>query len=85
MIMHAAYSSAELATQIGAAVVRERNRMGLRQDELAFTAGVSTRVVHQIEHGKETSRLDSVAAVLGALGLTLSVVPRWALTEDDTA
>ncbi len=38
-------------------------------------AGTSTRLVHQIEHGKETSRLDGIAAVLSALGLTLVIEP----------
>jgi len=52
----------------------ERERIGLRQDELALTAGVSTRVVHQIENGKPTSRLDSLLAVLNALGMGLEVI-----------
>jgi HTH-type transcriptional regulator/antitoxin HipB len=49
--------------------------MGLRQDELALTAGVSTRVIHQVENGKSTSRLDSLVPVLDALGLTLAIEP----------
>lgn len=68
------HSSPEIAARIGVAVARERARLGLRQDELAFAAGVSTRVVHQVETGKQTSRLDSIALILGALGLTLDVV-----------
>lgn len=51
----------------------QRERLGLRQDELALAAGVSTRVVHQIEHGKPTSRLDSVIPVLDALGLGFEI------------
>jgi y4mF family transcriptional regulator len=66
-------SSARLAGWIGKSVLRERERLGLRQDELALAAGVSARVIHQIEHGKATSRLDSLVAVLDALGLTLEV------------
>ena len=34
--------------------------LGMRQDELALAAGVSTRAIHQIENGKPTSRLDTV-------------------------
>ena len=64
-------STSRLAEQIGRAVRRERERLGLRQDELALVAGVSTRVVHQIEHGKPTSRLDSLVPVLDVLGLRL--------------
>lgn len=62
-----------VAAEIGKTVARERLRIGLRQDELALAAGVSTRVVHQIENGKATSRLDSLVPVLDALGLSLEV------------
>lgn len=63
----------EQAREIGEIASRERRRMGLPQGELALVAGVSTRVVHQVEAGKATSRLDSVVAVLDALGLRLRV------------
>lgn len=65
-----------LATDIGRRVRQGREALGLRQDELALAAGVSTRAVHQIEAGKPTSRLDTLERVLAALGLTLGVVPR---------
>ena len=61
------------AEAIGGAVRQSREALGLRQDELALAAGVSTRVIHQIEHGKPTSRLDSLAPVLAVLGLRLRV------------
>lgn len=64
------------AESIGGAVRRSRMALGLRQDELALAAGVSTRAIHQIEHGKPTSRLDSIAPVLDVLGLDLVVVDR---------
>lgn len=75
MIMQSKFdSAAHLATQIGNEVAGARGQLGLRQDELALIAGVSARVVHQIEKGKATSRLDSVAPVLEALGLKLNIV-----------
>ncbi len=62
-----------------AKVVRERRaELGLRQDELADLAGVSTRFVHTLEAGKPTVQLDRVRAVLEVLGLELAVVPRRA-------
>jgi HTH-type transcriptional regulator/antitoxin HipB len=64
------------AEVIGRAVRDARKSLGLRQDELALAAGVSTRAVHQIEHGKPTSRLDSLAPVLEILGLRLRVDER---------
>jgi HTH-type transcriptional regulator / antitoxin HipB len=69
-------SAAGFAQLLGNAVRAHRERIGLRQDELALTAGVSTRVVHQIENGKPTSRLDSVLPVLDALGLSLAIEDR---------
>ncbi len=65
--------AATFAQTAGAAVRSERERIGLRQDELALTAGVSTRVVHQVENGKPTSRLDSLVAIVDALGLNLEI------------
>jgi len=77
MIMHSKLESAErAAAAIGAAVRSAREDLGIRQDELALAAGVSTRVVHQIEIGKATSRLDSLAPVLAVLGLALGVEDR---------
>lgn len=63
------------AEAIGEAVRRSRRELGLRQDELALAAGVSTRSIHQIENGKPTSRLDSLSPVLEILGLRLRVEP----------
>lgn len=68
--------AAAFAQTAGGAIRSERERIGLRQDELALTAGVSTRVVHQVENGKPTSRLDSLVAILDALGLALEVGPQ---------
>jgi HTH-type transcriptional regulator / antitoxin HipB len=61
------------ARSIGATVRRAREELGMRQDELALAAGVSTRAIHQIESGKPTSRLDTVLPVLAALGLKLRI------------
>ncbi len=61
---------------IGARVREARKELGLRQDELAIAAGVSTRAIHQIEHGKPTSRLDTLSRVLDVLGLVLTVTER---------
>lgn len=66
----------EDAITIGEAIRRARESLGLRQDELALAAGVSTRVIHQVENGKPTSRLDSLVPVLAVLGLQLHVVER---------
>jgi y4mF family transcriptional regulator len=64
-------SSAVLASEIR----RRRHELGLRQDELAALADVSTRFVHTLEQGKPTVQMDKVLAVLRQLGLDLVLEP----------
>jgi HTH-type transcriptional regulator / antitoxin HipB len=69
-------NSRQRAEEIGRRARQARVELGLRQDELAVVAGVSTRAVHQIEHGKPTGRLDVLSRVLDVLGLELQVAER---------
>ena len=55
------------------AVRARRRELGLRQDEVADLAGVSTRFVHSLEAGKPSVQLDRVTAVLDVLGLELTI------------
>ena len=73
-MMH--FNPPDVAEAVGRRVREAREALGLRQDELALAAGVSTRLVHQIENWKATSRLDGVVRVLATLGLTLEVAER---------
>jgi HTH-type transcriptional regulator / antitoxin HipB len=50
-----------------------RERLGLRQAELAELAGVSERFVHALESAKPTVQLDKLLDVLAALGLHLEL------------
>ncbi|WP_125255784.1 helix-turn-helix transcriptional regulator [Brevundimonas fluminis] len=65
---------------LGSRVRAERKRLGLRQDQLAASAGVGLRFLVDLERGKPTVRLDKVLSVLEALGLTLDV-----RSSDDSA
>lgn len=58
---------------LAASVLGRREKLGLRQDELADLADCSPRFVHALESGKTTVQLDKVVAVLDALGLHLEV------------
>ena len=60
---------------IGATIQRTRKRLGMRQDELASVAGLSTRSVSAIENGKATARIGMVLQVLEALDITVSLTP----------
>lgn len=65
---------AEEFPQLLAEVVRSRRQnFRLTQAELADLAGVSERFVRFVEHGKPAVQMDSVRAVLNALGLDLGI------------
>lgn len=60
-----------------ASQMRERRTsLRLTQQDAADLAGCSVRFVRALEGGKPTVRLDKVVAVLDALGLELSALPR---------
>ena len=68
-----------------AVVARRRRFLGLRQDELAAIAGVSTRFVHAVESGKATLRLEKFVDLLEALGLKLVIESPADQGNDHTA
>ncbi|ALE93632.1 hypothetical protein AOC05_17075 [Arthrobacter alpinus] len=61
------------AAQLGATLRARRRELNLTQSEAADLADISTRVLSDLENGRETVRLDIVNAVVNALGLSLSV------------
>lgn len=63
-------------TELGRIVAERRHAQGLRQEDLAFAAGVSRPMVIAIEQGKATARIDGVLKVLHTLGLECAVVAR---------
>ena len=67
--------------QIGRLVRDVRREQGLRQDQLAATAGVGVRFLVELEHGKRTAQLGKVLAVLDALGCTLRIEPPPSLDD----
>ncbi|MBO9683120.1 MAG: helix-turn-helix transcriptional regulator [Flavisolibacter sp.] len=48
-----------------------RNRLGLKQKELAEKAGVGLRFIRELEQGKNTLRIDKVNQVLSLFGYSL--------------
>nr|UIK90705.1 helix-turn-helix domain-containing protein [Arthrobacter polaris] len=50
-----------------------RRSLHLTQSETADLADISTRVLSDLENGRETVRLDIVNAVAAALGMSLSL------------
>lgn len=66
---------------IGATARARRVELGLRQRELAELAGVSERLIREIERGKPGLRLDTLLRVLNVLGFQLSLVQFDALRD----
>lgn len=61
---------------IARAVKDARRALTLRQADLAAAAGVGVRFLIDLEAGKPTAHLGKTLAVLNALGLDCSLVPR---------
>ena len=54
--------------RIGNYIKEERKKAGLPQEEFAIRAGLGLRFVRELEHGKETVRLDKVNQALAMFG-----------------
>jgi y4mF family transcriptional regulator len=68
-------SPKEFTESLGAKVRARRTSLSLSQSDLADLAGVSERFVRFVEQGKTTVQLEPLLAVLGTLGLELTVSP----------
>lgn len=60
-------------TDLGRAVRRARRSLGLRQEDLALSAGTGARFVGELERGKPTVQLATTLRVLHVLGMALEV------------
>ena len=58
---------------IGKKVRSERRIQGLRQEDLALTAGTAVRFISDLENGKETCQVGKVLSALQALGIHLEL------------
>lgn len=61
---------------LGRIIANRRKALGVTQQDLAALAGVSTRFLSSLERGKATVRLNTMLAVLDALGLRLDIAIR---------
>ena len=63
----------EIPADLGSAVRRARRRRGLRQEDLALSAGTGMRFIGELERGKPTVQLAPTLRVLHALGVALTL------------
>ena len=61
---------------LGELIRNERKRQNVTQIELAALAGVGTRFLRELEHGKESCQLGRAFTVLHTLGIAIDAVPR---------
>ena len=61
------------AKDLGAAVRKAREALGLQQAAAALLCGVGVRYLSDLENGKETIRLGLALKVIAGLGLALSI------------
>ncbi|MCA1779824.1 MAG: helix-turn-helix domain-containing protein [Xanthomonadaceae bacterium] len=64
--------------QLGAALQRERKRLGLTQTQLAEKAGLRQQTISAVEGGKPRSELQVIFDIMTALGLEISLGARGA-------
>ena len=67
--------------EIGEIVRATRKATGLRQYELAGTAGVGLRFIVDLEAGKSTAQIGKALQVLHALGCSVEIAPPPALPK----
>ena len=58
---------------LGNLVRYHRKKAGLSRRELALLAGTGQTVIYQLEHGKQTVRLDVLTKIMGVLNMSLNV------------
>lgn len=63
----------ETPEQLGRAVRRARRGRGLRQEDVALSAGTGARFVGELERGKPSVQLDPTLRVLRALGIAFEL------------
>ncbi|GHB49988.1 hypothetical protein GCM10007094_44030 [Pseudovibrio japonicus] len=61
---------------LGKVIRQARKQQSLTQEQLAALSGVGPRFLRELEHGKETSRIGLVFAVLNTLGLSVQITGR---------
>ena len=61
--------------RIGTLIRDTRQALGMRQDELASVAGLSTRTLSDIENGKGSAQIALVLKALEALGIEIRLNP----------
>ncbi len=66
---------------LGEAIKARRTQSNLRLEDAAALCGVAKQTLQRIEHGQDTSQLDSVLQICDSLGIRLYIKP-WQKTDE---
>ena len=58
---------------LGELIRHHRKRAGISRRKLALLADTGQTVIYELEHGKQTVRLDTMLKIIGALNMTMHV------------
>lgn len=70
--MRSRRSTAVLCVALGEVIRAERKRVGWSQEELADQTGLNRAYVSDLENGRRTPNLDTLARLANAFGMKLS-------------
>ncbi len=73
--MHIQSEAVMDSKSIGKLIRETRQALGMRQNELASVAGLSTRSLSNTENGKSSAQLGLVLNTLSALGISMTLSP----------
>lgn len=69
--------------QIGNSIRRARKRLTWSQQDLASRVGTRQETISLIENGNPATKIETLLAVLSALGLELQIAPRSKVSGSD--
>lgn len=67
------HDNADSHIDLANSVRKRRRALKLTQEDLSDMSGVSLRLIHEIEHGKDTVQLGNLIKILSSLGLHLDL------------
>lgn len=67
------HNSADSRVNLANSIRLRRRVLGLTQEDLSDISGVSTRLIHELEHGKESVRLGNLIKILSSMGMHLEI------------
>lgn len=67
------HDSADSAYSLAKVIRLRRRTLELTQEDLSDISGVSLRLIHEVEHGKDSVRLGNLIRILSSVGMHLEL------------